>query len=167
MRRRFPLGQRGEVDLPRRSNSVRVGLRIRRGWAMGQPPCVRARSLEEGLPITLAAADRGQPPGSAATGCGWRHGSEAWCARRVRHADGRHRRRGCRHATTGSMARESDWLTGRRRVPMRGADARGTTRECYCATVALAEADVENMYATKRGRPLPGSWSLFGADPLG
>ena len=166
MRRRFPLGQRGEVDLPRRSNSVRVGLRIRRGWAMGQPPCVRARSLEEGLPITLAAADRGQPgrqPLAVAGGTALRPGAQGAFDTQTDVTDAE----GCRHATTGSMARESDWLTGRRRVPMRGADARGTTRECHCATVALAEADVENMYATKRGRPLPGSWSLFGADPLG
>ena len=46
---------------------------------MGQPPCVRARSLEEGLPITLAAADRGQPgrqPLAVAGGTALRPGAQ-------------------------------------------------------------------------------------------
>ena len=46
---------------------------------MGQPPGVRARSLEEGLPITLAAADRGQPgrqPLAVAGGTALRPGAQ-------------------------------------------------------------------------------------------
>ena len=117
---------------------------------MGQPPCVRARSLVEGLPITLAAADRGQPgrqPLAVAGGTALRPGAQGAFDTQTDVTDAE----GCRHATTGSMARESDWLTGRRRVPMRGADARGTTRECYCATVALAEADVETCTRRNEG----------------